>query len=48
MTAYQSERWHDLFVATAGAAAALAGLIFEIPSLTAVGAGGHEHSLCHR
>jgi hypothetical protein len=30
MTAYQSERWHDLFVATAGAAAALAGLIFEI------------------
>jgi hypothetical protein len=28
MTAYQPEQWHDLFVAMAGAAAALTGLIF--------------------
>jgi hypothetical protein len=28
MTAYQPERWHEMFVAMAGAAAALTGLIF--------------------
>ena len=49
MTAYDAELWHDLFVMTGGAAAALAGLIFvavslnheailEIPALPAMAA----------
>ena len=49
MTAYDAEMWHDLFVMTGGAAAALAGLIFvavslnheailEIPALPALAA----------
>ncbi|HEY0259401.1 MAG TPA: hypothetical protein VGC18_06065 [Lacisediminihabitans sp.] len=49
MTAYDAELWHDLFVMTGGAAAALAGLIFvavslnheailEIPALPALAA----------
>jgi len=42
MTAYQPEHWPDLFVATAGAAAARGA------SAPAVGAGAHGHSLCHR
>lgn len=33
MTAYDVEAWHDLFVMTGGAAAALAGLIFVAVSL---------------
>jgi hypothetical protein len=33
MTAYEPERWHDLFVMSGGAAAALAGLIFVAVSL---------------
>jgi hypothetical protein len=33
MTAYQPALWHDLFVAMAGAAAALAGLIFVAVSI---------------
>lgn len=33
MTAYEAEGWHDLFVMTGGAAAALAGLIFVAVSL---------------
>lgn len=32
-TAYDAEPWHDLFVAVAGAAAALAGLVFVAVSL---------------
>ena len=33
MTAYQPELWHDLFVAIAGAVAALTGLIFVAVSI---------------
>ena len=33
MTAYEPELWHDLFVMTGGATAALAGLIFVAVSL---------------
>jgi hypothetical protein len=33
MTAYQPEQWHDLFVAMAGAAAALTGLVFGLSAL---------------
>jgi hypothetical protein len=33
MTAYQPERWHDMFVAMARAAAALTGLIFVAVSI---------------
>ncbi len=35
MTAYQPEQWHDMFVAIAGAAAALTGLIFVAVSINA-------------
>ena len=33
MIAYETEQWHDLFVAMAGAAAALAGLLFVAVSI---------------
>ena len=33
MTAYQPEQWHDMFMAMAGAAAALTGLIFVAVSI---------------
>ena len=33
MTAYDAEQWHDLLVASAGAAAALAGLVFVAVSI---------------
>ena len=33
MTAYQPEQWHDMFVAMAGAVAALTGLIFVAVSI---------------
>ena len=33
MTAYEPEPWHDLFVAAAGASAALAGLVFVAVSI---------------
>jgi hypothetical protein len=33
VTAYDPELWHDLFVAVAGAAAALAGLVFVAVSI---------------
>lgn len=38
VTAYETAGWHDLFVASAGASAALAGLVFVAVSVNVLGA----------